>query len=153
MQSTDDADTVWHRWWLSGENMLKPQSDRIHRKNALSVLKWLCLGMYGLYVGRRGCLCLFFLHTIPPPPFSHTHSTVYSVLWTQWPPASRPLKARLECVSCTILFQAPRSRPHLFNTYILSWGHKVGMWPGALDFGSLAPVVITAVAKNYSWPV
>lgn len=100
--------------------------------------------------GNEG-VSLSLFSTQSPLPHATTHSTVYSVLWTQWPPASRPLKARLECVSCTILFQAPHSRPHLFNAYILSWGHEVGMWP--LDFGSLAPVAITIIAKNFFWPV
>lgn len=93
-------------------------------------------------------LCLSFTHTL------HTHiNRVYPVLWTQRPLASRPEKTSLEAIGCPILFQAPHSQPHLFNAYIQSWGHEVGMWQGAkraLDLEIISADGFLIVAKRWT---
>ena len=101
-----------------------------------------CLHIYGLHVGKGFLflsLSLFHAHT---HTHTHTHiNRVYPVLCTRRPLASRPEKTSLEAIGCPILFQAPRSQPHLFNAYIQSWGHEVGMWQGArraLDSGIIS---------------
>lgn len=123
----------------------------LYTENGLTVLTWrwhgklpehLCVAC-GKGVSLSLSFCLPFTHCPPaPPPSTCTHIyPVYPVLWTQRPLASRPEKTSLKAIGCPILFQASHSQPHLFNAYIQSWGHEVGMWQGAkgaLDLGIIS---------------
>lgn len=111
-------------------------------ENQLTVLTWRWHGKLPerLWVacGKGVSLSLFHTHT---HICTHIYP-VYPVLWTRRPLASRPEKTSLEAIGCPILFQAPHSQPHLFNAYIQSWGHQVGMWQGAKS--ALDSVIISA---------